>query len=242
MTTRLILRRVKVDSRVRRTRDRLAAALRQLMQQKTLHEITVQDVLNEAGVSRSAFYAHFSSTQDLLLTDMDEFLEMVATQLCGMEQSERIVPVGEFFSHVGEAEQIRAALVRSDRLSDFFDLAREHFARGIGRRLREIRCARELPKVEREALAHALAGALMSHLDWWLRQRKRLPAEQMDRKFHALAWAAVAAATSAARSQGPERALTTQVTSHSMVARAHGKTHPEVEYLISEAGQTMDGG
>ena len=162
------------------------------MQQRTLHEITVQDVLNRAGVSRSAFYAHFSSTQDLFLTDMDEFLERTATALCGTEQTQRIVPVREFFSHVGEAEHIRAALVRSARLSDFFDLAREHFARGIGRRLRELPRARELPKIEREALAHALAGALMSHLDWWTRQRMPLPPEQMDQKFHALAWAAIA--------------------------------------------------
>ena len=195
MKTRHNSLRAAQDSRVRRTRDRLGVALRRLMQEKTLDEITVQDVLNEASVSRSAFYAHFSSTQDLLLTDMDEFLERVATQLCGVEQSERIVPVREFFSHVGNAEQIRAGLARSDRLSDFYDLAREHFARGIGKRLREVPRARELPQVERDALAHALAGALMSHLDWWTRHRKRFTAEQMDRQFHALAWAAITAAT-----------------------------------------------
>lgn len=200
--TRPTSRRVKPDSRVRRTRDRLGAALRQLMQQKTLQEITVQDVLNQASVSRSAFYAHFSSTQDLLFTDMDEFLDRISTQLCGTDAPERIVPVREFFSHVGDAEQIRAALVRSGRLSDFFDLAREHFARGISRRLREIPCARELPKIEREALAHALGGALMSQLDWWISQRKRLTAEQMDRKFHTLAWAAIGSATPASGSLG----------------------------------------
>ena len=189
-------RHAKRDSRARRTRDRLGAALRQLMQQNTLDEITVQDVLNEAGVSRSAFYAHFNSTQDLLLTDMDEFRERVATALCGSGQPERIVPVREFFSHVGEAEQVRGALLRSHRLSDFFDLAREHFARGIVQRLREVSRARELPEIEPEALAHALAGALMAHLDWWTRHENQVTAEQMDRKFHELAWAAIASATS----------------------------------------------
>ena len=202
MTIQPIVRRRKLDSRVRRTRDCLGAALRRLMQQKTLREITVQEVLNQAGVSRSAFYAHFSSTQDLLLAGMDEFLELIATALWGVEQTERIVPVREFFAHVGEAEHIRAALVRSDRLSDFFDLAREHFARGISLRLREIPRARELPETEREILAHALAGALLSHLDWWIRQRKRPSAEQMDRKFHALAWAAIEAAKSTAGDGG----------------------------------------
>lgn len=220
MTTQPISRRGKLDSRVRRTRHRLGVALRDLMQQRTLNEITVQDVLNQAGVSRSAFYAHFSSTQDLLLSDMDEFLERIATSLCGREQTERIVPVREFFSHVAEAENIRAALARSARLSDFFDLAREHFARGIALRLREIPRSRELPKIEREMLAHALAGVLLSHLDWWLRQRKRLPAEQMDRKFHTLALAAIAAAKSSTESLGSERTLLAPEISGSRAAAA----------------------
>ena len=187
----------KLDRRVRRTRDRLALAIRRLIQQKPLQEITVQDVLDKAGVSRSAFYAHYSDTQDLFLSDMDQFLEFMATSLSRSgDKSDRLVVVQEFFAHVGENEPMREALARSDQLADFYDLAREHFARGIERRLGEISRSSGLPRMERAALAHALAGALLAQLDWWLRHGKRLSPEHMDRNFHQLAWAAIRAAGS----------------------------------------------
>src|SRR5215469_4375955 len=85
------------DARARRTRGRLAASLRTLMQQKPLSEISVQDVLKHAHVSRSAFYAHYSDKVDLLLTDLDEFLESVATHLSRAgDSSERVAVVAEF--------------------------------------------------------------------------------------------------------------------------------------------------
>ena len=129
----------RVDRRVGRTRARLGQALRKLMEQRPLEKISVQDVIELAGVSRSAFYAHYDDKVDLLLSDMDEFLERMAMLLVvRSEQSNRIAPVHEFFAHVGEAEEIRGALARSERLQDFFDLAVEHFARGIELRLRQL--------------------------------------------------------------------------------------------------------
>ena len=129
----------RVDRRVGRTRARLGQALRKLMEQRPLEKISVQDVVELAGVSRSAFYAHYDDKVDLLLSDMDEFLERMAMLLVVRnEQSNRIAPVHEFFAHVGEAEEIRGALARSERLQDFFDLAVEHFARGIELRLRQL--------------------------------------------------------------------------------------------------------
>ena len=193
---RLLPRGKKQDARARRTRARLATSLRTLMQQKPLSKISVQDVLNHAHVSRSAFYAHYDDKVDLLLTDMDEFLESVATHLSRAgEPTERVAVVAEFFAHVGgaEAERIRTALARSGRLGDFYDLARQHFARGIEQRLKEIPRSRRMPSLERSALAHAMAGALIAQLDWWLWKGKPVPAEEMDRVFHQLVWSSIPA-------------------------------------------------
>lgn len=185
------------DARVSRTRARLACSLRELMQRKPLSDISVQDVLDHARVSRSAFYAHFSSKVDLLLTDLDEFLEAVATQPSrSREQSKRVAVVAEFFAHVAQAAPIRAALARSGRLGDFYELARPHFARGIEQRLREIPRSARLSAVDRSALAHAFAGALMAQLDWWLAKGKSISAAEMDRRFHQLVWAAIPATKS----------------------------------------------
>ena len=162
------------------------------MQQKPLSKISVLDVLKHAHVSRSAFYAHYSDKVDLLLTDMDEFLESVATHLSRAgDPSERVAVVAEFFAHVGDAERIRTALARSGHLGDFYDLARQHFARGIEQRLKELPRAHRVPSLERSALAHAMAGALIAQLDWWLWKGKPVPATEMDRLFHQLVWSSI---------------------------------------------------
>jgi AcrR family transcriptional regulator len=182
----------KGDRRVSRTRTQLAASLRELMQQKGISDITVQEVLDRSGVSRSAFYVHYSDKVDLLLTDMDEFLQRSATQLSkSREQSERVAPVAEFFAHVGGAHHIRAALALSERLPDFFELAHEHFARGIELRLKQIRRFRESRALERSAVAHALAGAFVAQLKWWVRHGQPVSPEQMDRNFHRLVWSGI---------------------------------------------------
>lgn len=182
----------KRDARASRTRARLASSLRDLMQRKPLSDISVQDVLDHARISRSAFYAHFSGKVDLLLTDLDEFLEAVANQLSrSREQSQRVVIVAELFAHVAQAEKVRAALARSGRLGDFYDLARPHFARGIEQRLREIPRSAHLSALDRSALAHTFAGALMAQLDWWLAKGQSIAAEEMDRRFHRLVWSTI---------------------------------------------------
>ena len=201
-------RSVKADRRVKRTRDRLGQALRKLMEERSLEKISVQDVIELAGVSRSAFYAHYDDKVDLLLSGMDEFLQRMAMLLVVRnEQSDRIAPVREFFSHVGEAVEIRGALARSERLQDFFDLAVEHFGRGIEARLKQIterkttqpRHSGLRPVAKKsnrrsglELTAHALAGAFIGLLNSWTRTGQRQSPESMDALFHQLVWAGLA--------------------------------------------------
>ena len=198
----------RADRRVGRTRARLGQALRKLMEQRPLEKISVQDVIELAEVSRSAFYDHYDDKVDLLLSDMDEFLERMAMLLVVRnEQSNRIAPVREFFAHVGEAEEIRGALARSERLQDFFDLAVEHFARGIELRLKQL-TEREKAQPQRphdrstasasaDLIAHALAGAFIGFLNSWIRKGQPLSAEAADTLFHRFSWAGITSAGAA---------------------------------------------
>src|SRR5262249_7239093 len=47
------------DRRVRRTRELLRGAFRELIHEKGYDRITVQDILDRADVGRSTFYAHY---------------------------------------------------------------------------------------------------------------------------------------------------------------------------------------
>src|SRR3954467_14080767 len=113
------LPRKKEDRRVRRTRDRLGAALVELLVQKPFDKITVQDVLDRAGVSRATFYSHFRDKNDLFLSDSDEFLEGMAMALSRFEcKSERVAPVQELFTHIAEVRRFYNALIESGKIND----------------------------------------------------------------------------------------------------------------------------
>ena len=185
----LVASEKKTDARVRRTRDALGDALVALMQEKPFETIAVQDVLDRAKVGRSTFYSHYSDKDDLLMSDAEEFFESVSMLLSRRgDQSERVFPVREFFSHITEAKQFVDALVSAGKFNDNMELARGQFARGIERRLAELARGRQIPADERPALAFAYAGALLALLTWWIdRGMKQSPAE-MDQLFHKLVW------------------------------------------------------
>ena len=179
----------KEDRRVRRTRDRLGDALVELLVQKPFDDITVQEVLDRAGVSRSTFYSHFSDKQDLFLSDSDEFLEGMATALSHFgDKSERVAPVQELFAHIADVRPFYNALVASGKIRDVWELGREHFSRGIEKRLAEIPRGCKIPAHRRSALAHGLAGSLFSLLEWWVRSEMKTSPAEMDKLFHEMAW------------------------------------------------------
>ncbi len=74
----------KIDARIRRTRDRLGDALVELILEKPFDAITLQDVLDRAGVGRSTFYVHYRDKEDLFLSDADEFFEAMATRVAAI--------------------------------------------------------------------------------------------------------------------------------------------------------------
>jgi AcrR family transcriptional regulator len=179
----------KVDQRVRRTRDRLGDALMELLVKKPFDDITVQDVLEGAGVSRSTFYTHYRDKNDLFLSDVEEFFESMATALSRFgDKSERVAPVQELFAHIGESRPFYNALVESGRMPDVMELGLGHFGRGIAQRLNEIPRARTIPPDRRAAIAHGLAGSLFSLLTWWIQHGMTLSPEEMDKLFHRLVW------------------------------------------------------
>ena len=122
----------KMDRRARRTRDALGDALIHLMQERPFNSITVQDVLARAEVGRSTFYTHYRDKNDLFLSDAEEFWEAASTMIeRSGEESKRVAPVRELFTHVAEAKLFRDALVASGKVHDVMELGQGHFARAI---------------------------------------------------------------------------------------------------------------
>jgi AcrR family transcriptional regulator len=65
------------DRRARRTRRQLQQALLQLLGDEPMSKVTVSQIAARADVSRQAFYLHFGSKEELLLSQVDDLFEEV---------------------------------------------------------------------------------------------------------------------------------------------------------------------
>lgn len=62
----------RIDRRARRTRAALQTALLTLLQKRRLESIQIKEITDLADVSRPAFYLHFESKEELLLSHIDD--------------------------------------------------------------------------------------------------------------------------------------------------------------------------
>lgn len=179
----------KTDRRIKRTHQRLGSALVELIQEKPMEEVTIQDVLDRASVGRSTFYLHFRDKNDLWLSQLEQFLEIMSTLLTVRnEKSHRVVPVTEMFAHIGEQKKLYRAMADAGTLDVFYNLAQDYFARGIKQRLLESGRLSRLPQPELSVRAYAMAGSLLSLLQWWIGHGSKEPPEDMDKLFHQMVW------------------------------------------------------
>jgi AcrR family transcriptional regulator len=77
MSSPELSREHRQDRRARRTRKVLQDAIIELLRYESLSKITVSQIAARADVSRQAFYLHFSSKEDLLLSHIDDIFDTV---------------------------------------------------------------------------------------------------------------------------------------------------------------------
>jgi AcrR family transcriptional regulator len=77
---------LKLDPRIRRTRQMLFEAFQDLLSEKTFHLITVQDITERSTLNRATFYDHFTDKFALLEAMTGErFGTLIAARMAGKE-------------------------------------------------------------------------------------------------------------------------------------------------------------
>jgi AcrR family transcriptional regulator len=177
----------QLDARTERTYRALSVAMVDLLKTNEFDAITVQDLLDRAGVGRSTFYTHFRNKDDFLLADLERMLALLEVHFNKtVGSSRRLAPVAELFAHFAEVRDFADALSRSGRMDAVLDIASGLLARIIERRLRELGVVpRELPL---SAAARVFGAMAMELAKWWTVRTNQYSAKDMDDRFHELVW------------------------------------------------------
>jgi AcrR family transcriptional regulator len=180
------VRNTASDPRVARSTHALGSALIELIQERVYDEITVQQILDRAGVGRATFYAHYRNKDDALHSSYERlFGSLEALLVRRSPVGRRLFPVSEFVSHIADAGELTNALRRSGRLEDAFGMFAGYAAEIIERRLAG--WPEVTSTVPRPLVARMLAGALLEMIRWSQEHPAASTAVEMDVAFHELA-------------------------------------------------------
>ncbi len=177
----------KDDRRSVRTRKLLEHALYEIMQEKRYDEITVQDILDRANVGRSTFYAHYQDKEDLMLSSMDNVLEMFIHHIDGHESGYSVIQTEDFFQHVRENDHLYKAMVWGRGMDMLFNKGQEQLSLSIEEHLSTQIKPGDAPAVPIKVTATFLSGAFLMLLKWWVDHKYPYTARQMSEMFQRLA-------------------------------------------------------
>lgn len=177
----------KEDRRSERTRQTLNQALYELMQKKRYDDITVQDILDQANVGRSTFYAHYQDKEDLLMRSLEGVMEMFVQHIDGQEGGHPAILTEDFFQHILESQQLYQAIAWGRGIELLFGKCQVQVSRNIAAHLQsQVRPGQE-PAVPVEVTAAFLSGAFLVLIKWWVENKFPYTPRQMSEMFQNLA-------------------------------------------------------
>ncbi|HEX9331937.1 MAG TPA: TetR/AcrR family transcriptional regulator [Anaerolineales bacterium] len=176
------------DLRVRRTRKWLQDALIELMKEKSFQDIQITELTARAQVSRPAFYLHFVSKEDLLLSHVgiifDEFHAEISREIARGNIDRKRFSLMLFQYWERYAETLRMVIQAENP-----DILLERLKEYVGVIMKEIAAKARKPAIDprlQELIVGYVAGGAYMLLTQWISNKMPFSAEQMGQLFYDL--------------------------------------------------------
>lgn len=164
-----------LDPRIRRTRQALQDALRQLLAEKSFEEILVADITTAAAVNRATFYDHYADKHALfnalVAGDFEQHLaqhQIEFTDACTAAMASILLATYDYLAHIhGDG----AACSRQVSGGALIDAAMTLAIRDI----LETGMPKPPQRLPREVIAASIAGAAYGAIKEWFFTRRRQP-------------------------------------------------------------------
>jgi len=156
-----------MDRRQKKTRDAIFRALQTLLERKPYSAITVQEIIDEADIGRSTFYAHFETKDDLFQTLCGDIFHHVFTDLLPQEEDtldrrNLELKLGHILYHLKESRVNIRGIIAADGEALFMGYFRQYLTELFGRYAGLFTAA-----VPRDYLIHHLTGSFAETVKWW---------------------------------------------------------------------------
>lgn len=179
-----------MDRRQQKTREAIFEAFSALLSSKGYGRITVQEIIDEANIGRSTFYAHFETKDDLLrelCTDLfghifSESLDTESTHDFSLAGGNSDAMVTHILYHLRDSRKNIIGILNGESGELFLrffkqyliELTIQHLLKGIERRN---------TAVSEEFLVNHISGSFVEMVQWWLHNNMKQSPEELAGYF-----------------------------------------------------------
>ena len=171
-----------MDRRQQKTRSAIFQAFNRLLEEKHFHNITVQEILDEANIGRSTFYAHFETKDELLKEMCTDIFDHIFSHELHSETSHDFSlsdhGLREKITHLLYHLKDNKGNVLAVLSGESGELFMRYFKEYLGRMFEQYPECLNKDVPEDFAMNH-LVGSLAEAVKWWIRDKMKLPPEKL---------------------------------------------------------------
>lgn len=178
-----------MDRRQQKTRKAIFEALGKLLERKRFENITVQEIIDEANIGRSTFYAHFETKDDLLKEMCTDIFQHIFNERLPQEKEHDYstgtlnleLKLGHILYHLRESKRNLKGILGGESgelfmgflkkyLRDLFVLYKKEFS----------------PDIPEDFLLHHLSGSFAEVVKWWMTEDTKHTPEEIASYYMAM--------------------------------------------------------
>lgn len=171
-----------MDRRQKKTRDAIFKAFSRLLEKKRYENITVQEIIDEANIGRSTFYAHFETKDELLRAMCTDIFHHVFTEELPKEAENDYstgsknleLKLGHILYHLKEHRNDLKGILSSESDELFMRFFREYL-KDLFFRYQDDFCV----AVPQDYLLNHLVGSFAETVKWWIAGNERYTPEKV---------------------------------------------------------------
>lgn len=178
-----------MDRRQQKTRDSIFKAFSKLLETKHFSNITVQEIIDEANIGRSTFYAHFETKDELLKAMCTDIFNHVFSEELHSEQTHDFstnnsglqAKLTHILYHLRDNRKDITGIFSCESGELFMGYFKEYLTDMFAKYLTEIKA-----NAPEEFVLNHLAGSFAEAVKWWIKNKMQYSPEEMAAYYMAM--------------------------------------------------------
>ena len=178
-----------MDRRQQKTREAIFKAFSKLLEKKNYNNITIQEIIDEANIGRSTFYAHFETKDELLNAICGQIFGHIFSDVLNAEEhhdlskdnSRLADKLTHLLYHLKEQQKDILHLLSGSSSDLFLRYFKSYLEQLFADRLPEIS-----PSVPKDFILNHYVSSFAEAVQWWAKRNMELSPEQVVGYYMAL--------------------------------------------------------